>query len=294
VEGTNLLDLSGLPEALLDPLVRVVETAREQAPELSPDRIMLVGARCRDIIHSALGHDFGTQVTRDVDLALTLSGWETYERLAGAFPQVGDSGIRFEIAGQNVDLLPFGDLEDPKGVVAPPTREEAMSVWAFEEIYSGSLPLPLAKTLAIRIPTVPGYAAAKLAAWLDRSAWRQTRDAYDLGLVAHWYVESEDVEGRLYDTPEGQQILVAEEADFPRAAARLLGEDVSVILGPERLTELIERWPGELDMLVRNFTMNTGPRWLEQELRRREVIDALTRGLRTRSEPNVAGGSPMA
>lgn len=139
--------------------------------------------------------------------------------------------------------------------------------------------MSLTPTLAIRIPTVPGYAAAKLAAWLDRSEWGQTKDANDIALIAYWYVESKDVEGRLYDTSEGQQILVAEEADFPCAAARLLGEDVSKIIGPDRLSELIERWPGDLDVLVRNFAMSTGPRWPEHEARRREVLDALARGL---------------
>jgi hypothetical protein len=66
---------------------------------------------------------------------------------------------------------------------------------------------------------------------------------------------------------------------LPRAAARLLGRDVSAIVGPDRAAELIERWPGDLDMLVRNVTLSTGPRWLEQQSRRREVIAALTRGL---------------
>src|SRR5215207_7014593 len=121
--GNELLDLRRPSEDFLKPLVRVVETAREHALDLAPDRIMLVGAWCRDILHAALGHDFETSATRDVDLALALSGWEPYERLAGAFPEVGDTGVRFEIAGQIVDLLPFGDLEDPQGVVAPPTRD---------------------------------------------------------------------------------------------------------------------------------------------------------------------------
>lgn len=240
---------------------------------------MLVGAWCRDIKHAALGHDFATSATRDVDLALALSGWETYELLAGAFTAVGDTGIRFEIAGQIVDLVPFGDVEDPSGVVAPPTRDEAISVWAFDEIYSTSLPLSLTPTLAIRIPTIPGYAAAKLAAWLDRSTWFETKDANDLALVTYWYAESKEVEDRLYDTPEGQQILVAEGVDILRATTYLLGKDVSAIVGPERIAELTERWPGDLDMLVRNLTMMRGPRWLEPEDRRREVIDALTRGL---------------
>jgi predicted nucleotidyltransferase len=44
-----------------------------------------------------------------------------------------------------------------------------LSVWAFDEIFAASWPLKLSPNLTIHIPTVAGYAAAKLGAWLDRS-----------------------------------------------------------------------------------------------------------------------------
>ncbi|MET1005887.1 MAG: hypothetical protein ABWX96_10075 [Propionibacteriaceae bacterium] len=242
---------------------------------------MLVGAWCRDTLHAALGHDFDTSATRDVDLGLALSGWETYERLMNVFPRVGDTGVAFRIAGLVVDLLPFGELEDPRGIILPPTRRDVISVWAFAEILLSSSPLPLSPSLTIRCPTVPGYTAAKVAAWLDRSEWGEVKDATDLALTAYWYVESKQVQDRLYGTPEGQHILVAEEADLPRAAARMLGHDVSDLVGPERRAELLERWPGDLDMLVRNFGLSTGPRRLAEPRRRLEIIQALTRGLFT-------------
>ncbi len=85
-----------------------------------------------------------------------------------------------------------------------------MSVWAFEKIFSRSLPLDLTSAVTIRIPTIAGYAAAKLAAWLDRSQWGEPKDANDLALVAYWYSESPGVADRLYDTPDGQRVLVDE------------------------------------------------------------------------------------
>ena len=268
-----------ISEGFLDPIARVVEQMREHAPGIDPAQVMLVGAWCRDTLHASLGHDFETSATRDIDLALALSGWETFELLSNAFSPAGDTGVAFRIAGLIVDLLPFGELEDPKGIILPPTRGDVISVWAFAEIFNSSSRLVLSPSLAIRCPTVPGYTAAKLAAWLDRSEWGEPKDANDLALTAHWYVESKLVENRLFDTPHGQQFLVAEEVDFPRAAARMLGNDVADLVGPERLTELLARWPGDLDMLVRNFHIRTGPRWLDHQPRRLEVIDALTRGL---------------
>ena len=273
------MDFDRLTDDFLSPLVQVVRTAQEHAPDLSPDSVMLVGAWCRDVIHASLGHDFETSATRDIDLALALSGWETFELLAAAFPRVGDTGLRYEIAGHRVDLLPFGELEHPIGTVAPPTRDDPISVWAFDEVYQASLPLGISPTDVVRLPTIPGYTATKLAAWLDRSAWQELKDANDLALAAYWYVESPDVEARLYDTTEGQQILLAEDVDVPRAATRLLGQDVTAVIGADRLAELSERWPGDVDMLVTNFALTTGPRWPQQEPRRRDLIDALTRGL---------------
>lgn len=151
-----MLDVSGIAEGFLDPIARVVEEMREHAPGIDPDRVMLVGAWCRDTLHAALGHDFGTSATRDVDLALALSGWEIYELLSHAFPRAGDTGVGFKIAGLAVDLLPFGELEDPRGIIVPPTRGDVISVWAFEEIFQDSSPLALSPSLAIRCPTVPG------------------------------------------------------------------------------------------------------------------------------------------
>jgi predicted nucleotidyltransferase len=108
-----MLDLANTPDALIDPVARVVEAALAATAELSPGGVMVVGAWCRDILHSALGHTFATTATRDLDLALALSSWDAYRALGAAFPRVGDTGIRFRIADADVDLLPFGEVEDP-------------------------------------------------------------------------------------------------------------------------------------------------------------------------------------
>ena len=95
-----------------------------------------------------------------------------------------------------------------------------MSVWAFEEIFAASLPLPLAPELAIRLPTVAGYAAAKMGAWLDRSEWHEVKDAPDLALVLHWYLESTDVSDRLYETANGNDVLLREDTDLSLASVK--------------------------------------------------------------------------
>lgn len=89
---------------------------------------MIVGAWCRDLWHNALGHDFATTMTHDLDLAITVESYEDFKAIAANFPPAGHSGIRFEIAGYPVDIIPFGDVENPTGIAQPPTREENVSV----------------------------------------------------------------------------------------------------------------------------------------------------------------------
>lgn len=138
-----MLDLTRVPEDFYEPAARVVETVLEASKSLTAGDVMLVGATSRNILHRALGHTFETTATRDIDLALALASWDAYRALATAFTAVGHAGLRYRIAGFDVDLLPFGDIEDPEGVVEPPSRNVPFNVWAFGEIFATSLPLAL-------------------------------------------------------------------------------------------------------------------------------------------------------
>ena len=122
-----MLDLTRTPDSVLSPIALVVRTALEQAAGLAPDDIMVVGACCRDILHSALGHTFPNTATGDLDLALALSSWQAYESLASAFAPIGDTGIRFLISDVVVDLLPFSGIEHPTGIATPRTRGESLT-----------------------------------------------------------------------------------------------------------------------------------------------------------------------
>lgn len=274
-----MLDFGRVPDGLLVPVANVVDVVLAAVPHLAPSGVMLVGAWCRNVLHRALGHTFDTTATVDLDLALALSSWDTYRVLSSTFPRVGRTGLRYRIASCDVDLLPFGAIENPEGVVEPPSRDASFSVWSFGEVFATSLPLTVRAGLAVRIPTIAGFAAAKLGAWLDRSAEHETKDATDLALILHWYAESSDVQDRLYGTSAGNEVLIAEEVDVRCAAARLLGLDVAELLGPQRQSELLARWPGNSALLSSSLRMRGSPTWSAASARRQELVDALTRGL---------------
>jgi predicted nucleotidyltransferase len=176
--------------------------------------------------------------------------------------------------------MPFGAVEKPPGTVTPPARREPMSVWGFTEVFAAARPLSLPSAGTIRIPTVAGYAALKLAAWLDRSIHGQYKDATDIATVVYWYSESPEVDTRLYETEHGQDILVQEESDYPVAAARVLGEDIAEIIGRVRLSELAERWPGSReDSLYAGMTVTNAPHWPLSPERRQALVQGMERGL---------------
>jgi predicted nucleotidyltransferase len=274
-----LFDPGSVQPLLLDPVSRVVGAIREKAPGLADTDIMLMGAVCRDVVHAALGHAFLTRKTGDLDLALALRSWDAFDALAAEFPTVSDTGVRFRVCDVDVDLLPFGDVEVPAGSVSPPTRRESMSVWAFDELHAAALPLQLPGGVTIRIPTVPGYVAAKLGAWLDRSAYGEYRDAGDLALAMWWYSESQAIIDRLYG--ESSEILTAESFDVDRSAARLLGCDVMATIGHERGEELLRRWPDRVSLLQGQLRVGVGipaVSW-PSATRAAELVEALARGL---------------
>jgi predicted nucleotidyltransferase len=134
-----------------------------QTDHLQSADLMVLGAHCRNLIHDALGHRFMLRATEDLDLAFAIAGWETYAEIVHGLPKLGSTGIRYAVAGTPTDLVPFGDIEDPTGVV-PDSSDRDLSVWAFQEVFDGAHTLPLPSVGPIRIPTVPGYCALKLAA----------------------------------------------------------------------------------------------------------------------------------
>lgn len=191
---------------------------------------MLIGAEARDILHRELGHEFATQATQDVDLAFVIPDWFAYDRLVEGLEAIADSGIAFRVAGTHVDFMAFGPIESPPGIVRPPFRTyDPLDVFGMSEVYASARPASVGDGLEIRIPTVAGYVALKLKAWIDRSADHNLKDAPDLGLALFWASESTAFANRFWGDHE---LVGTWQADAGLAGAALLGGDVRDALGP--------------------------------------------------------------
>ncbi|MEU8237678.1 hypothetical protein AB0C07_05495 [Actinoplanes missouriensis] len=180
--------------------------------------------------------------------------------LADALPSSGNTGIQFRIANVPADLMPFGEVEDPRGTVTPPTRKEPFSVWGFAEVFAGAL---------------------KLAAWLDRSEYNEFKDATDIATALYRYARSPTITDYVYVSEHGQDILLAEDTDDTAAAVRVLGEHIAAVMDPARLAEITERWTrsSKTMHLYANMNVTNAPDWPRSPERRQSLVQAMERGM---------------
>ncbi|MEU4158455.1 hypothetical protein [Actinoplanes sp. NPDC026670] len=275
-----MLDPGRADPSLLHLVDGVMTELLAKSARLRSSEVLLVGAHCRDILQSAFGHEFPLRATSDIDLGLAMANWAAYDELVGSLRPAGDTGIRFQVAQTVADLMPFGPVENPPGTVVPATRREPISVWGFSEVFKVALPLELPSAGTIRIPSAAGYAALKLVAWLDRSAYGEYKDASDIATVMYWYSTSPAVETHLYEAEHGQDLLVEEGLDNTAAAVRVLGEETAGIVGAKRVSEIAGRWPGMPgEILVRHMNVTNASGWPDDPRRRAALLQAMARGL---------------
>ena len=215
---------------------------------------MVVGAVCRDVLHLASGHTSSLRSTSDLDLALAVDSWSTYRRLTAQLQSVRTaSQIRYVVAGTAVDIIPFGDLEDPDGQVPTGTHAGPMNVLGFGDVWRAAAGVDLPGGSRVRVPTIAGYAALKLSAWASRSLVGELKDGPDLACAMFWYQRSAGVHDRLYDEAREAQVLIRAELDEPLAAVSLLVADaLDCLTLPTRqdLRALWARSAGRVDLLA--------------------------------------------
>ncbi|MGV9725080.1 hypothetical protein [Nocardia beijingensis] len=211
--------------------------------EANDTSIMVIGAQCRDLLHAAFDRSDLLRSTNDVDVALAVNGHVEYQQITSALPPSGTTDIRYSIAGIAVDVVPFGEIEDPAGTASLPGRREPLDVFGFREVFDQSIELPLPSGYQVRLPSPPGYAALKLKAWCDRSLNGEYKDAADIATVCGWYQQDDDIRASFYqDGSDLVDLLIRADMDVDVATLYLLGEEMQGVLGGTRVTELAAAW----------------------------------------------------
>jgi predicted nucleotidyltransferase len=204
----------------------------------------LAGATARDLLlHHAYGIDTGRK-THDVDLALMVPDWATYETIrehliaSGKFS--ADTKEKQHMTFDNmlpIDLIPFGAIEkDERSIAWPPEGDFVMNVLGFEEAYANTQVVQLPDGEHIHTVSLPALAVLKLFAWKERRFTKFRSDAHDLHVILVNYLDAGNHD-RLYT--DAAHLLDEPDFDYTLASAFLLGQDMHQLLATEARDTLI-------------------------------------------------------
>lgn len=207
----------------------------------------LVGATARDVL---LVHVFGLppgRATRDVDFALVMPDWGTFEKVKADLQDTGRFFVNeryahrlgFRRPGSHhdvvVDLIPFGGVAESMNMIKwPPDLVIMMTITGFDDAFRAATPVEIEEDLVVNVASFPGLALLKLFAWKDRRA-EGAKDALDFVTLLRNYEQVGNQE-RIY----GEAVQVLEKVNFDPelAGAWLLGKDAAEIAATTTRSEL--------------------------------------------------------
>jgi len=245
----KLLDLrEKLPANLIEMLRAVSSISQELGISC-----FVIGATARDLILS-YGYNIKTnRATKDVDIGVAVADWNSYERLRKAFLQSGnfiETRIEQRVIWNTevkivLDIVPFGEIESPKGQVAfPPDGAFVMTTHGFSEAEKYTIEVILTDDLTVKVVSLAGLGLLKLVSWVDRPYERE-RDAQDLWFVIKNYLNAGNEE-RLF-AKNNPHLDLLENFDVELTGARLFGRDVAELLTDET-RKILQKALSEDDM----------------------------------------------
>jgi predicted nucleotidyltransferase len=245
-----LIDLRDRAE--LRQLARIVADIRAHA-DSAAQNFMLIGAAARDIL---LLHRHGIECPRrtmDVDFAFSVPDWAAFARLrdnlvaSGRFEQTQVEHRLRDRFGTPLDILPFGGVESPPGVIAwPPNDNPTLSVLGYQEAFTSadSVLLPAAQPVAV--VSLPMLALLKLFAWDSRHMEQPRKDAIDLLFILTAAPQTEDLPRILEQAPH---LFDLPDFDVELVGAWILGNRIRQALDRDssRGAEIVTRAAAILD-----------------------------------------------
>jgi len=193
----------------------------------------LVGAVARDVWMSGINKITPRRTTGDIDFAVLINDKGIYEELKEHLIQNESFQPTHENAfvllwkdKTEVDLLPFGTIEDEEGkVTVQGTGYTSIHVPGFSEVYAEGLPeVELANEHTFKFCTLPGIVVLKLIAWDDRPEARRD-DIKDISDILNHFFEmyQEEIWSNHND------LFDDEKAELIHIAARVMGREMKKI-----------------------------------------------------------------
>lgn len=217
-----------------DVVIEILNTLIPTLQELGIN-YFVVGAFARDAELLAKGHtDEPKRKTNDLDLAVMMANEEAFEHLKIKIGNIDGFELHstepIKLIYQQryeVDLLPFGEIENEKGQVELKAhRSFLLDMPGFKEVFPNINTIPTNQGYDLNVCSLPGVVLLKIIAWDDRK--HRTKDITDIEyIISHLYLleinaiiaEEED----LITTFENEHKLFAESVSA-RFIGRKIGE----------------------------------------------------------------------
>ena len=215
------------------PEITAMLSALERGFKIFGIDFYLVGAVARDVWMSGINKIAPRRATGDIDFAVLINDKGTYEALKkylidkeGFHPYKGNSFVLIWKDKTEVDLLPFGAIENEEGrVIADGLGLTNISLQGFTEVYEEGLPeLDLEGEHQFKFCTLPGIVLLKMIAWDDRPEKRRD-DIKDISDILNHFFNMYDNE--IWESHH--DLFGKEDTDLKYIAARVMGREMGKI-----------------------------------------------------------------
>jgi predicted nucleotidyltransferase len=179
--------------------------------------------------------------TNDVDFGLQLADWDAYRLFRDGMkekdfdsenPDHPEKLVHGK-SGQEIDLLPFGEIEEEGKQIKWPSDNSPWSVLGFEEAFEHAWTFRLEKD-DIRVVSLPMLVVLKIVAVMDRETVRHKKDGTDIAFILEHYLDAGN-RHRLLEDPD-RDLMAACDNDLDAATAQLLGRDMNRAMRPNTRT----------------------------------------------------------
>ena len=175
-------------EALQNDLLYETLSALSKVMNSLQLEIYVVGALARDIAMEILNMPPSPRRTADLDVAIALKDWSQYDLLTEHLLRnhfiKGQAKQKFYYKGEDgandyeIDIVPFGELENNEKVAWPPEGNPEMSVKCFKDVMT-TADTVIIDGISIKIAPLSGQFLIKFDTWLDRHLLTD-KDAHDI------------------------------------------------------------------------------------------------------------------
>ena len=239
------MDLTISSEKIGNPLL--VELLRKLTDSFSKmdKEFYVIGATARDIIMQQLLDTESRSRTKDLDIAIALPDWDTFEQVKqnlidDGFKKSKHMHQRFFYGEYELDIVPYGVVAKEDGnIYWPPEEEIAMSVKGFDEVLSEAITVSIDDDFKVKIASLHGLFLLKFNAWLDRNT-KTSKDAEDMSFILSNYFMA-NLEREIH-----QEVYDWENFDDYIVGGYWLAYDIVALLNKEQLCYYKEIIEGEL------------------------------------------------